>query len=56
VTNASNFRIKNGSNSRTNSNTFLMEKSGSIAGDKSSANLVNNYDDMGFAKIKVSKP
>jgi len=56
ISNSSNFRVKNGNNTRTNSNAFLMEKSGSIAGDKTSGNPFGNYDDMGFAKIKVSKP
>jgi hypothetical protein len=32
-----------------------MDKSGSIAGDRSSGNLFGGYDDMGFAKIKVNK-
>ncbi len=52
-TNASNFRVKN--NTRTNSNAFLMDKSLSV-GEKSSTNLFHNYDDMGFSKLKSSKP
>ncbi len=31
-TNASNFRVKGGNNTRTNSNVFLMDKSGSVVG------------------------
>ncbi len=53
-TNASNFRVKN--NTRTNSNAFLMDKSSSVVGEKSSTNLFHNYDDMGFSKLKSSKP
>jgi hypothetical protein len=52
-TNVSTFRVKN--SSKINSNALLMDKSSSMVGDKSSGNLFNTYDDMGFAKLRTSK-
>ena len=50
--NTSNFRVKN--STKINSN-MLLDKSASMVGEKSSAVLLNNYDDMGFSKIKSFK-
>lgn len=50
--NLSNFRVKN--STKINSNAFL-DKSASMMANKSSANLLNNYDDMGFSKLKSLK-
>lgn len=51
-TNTSNFRVKN---SKVNSNVYQIDKTTSGI-DKSSTNLLNNYDDIGFSKLKSSKP